>query len=69
VLCCDLVDISRNPIITIPIKKRISTEVLIYGKWELYIHKGPIKNDWRTSEREVDESGHQMPKIGGNKNQ
>jgi len=50
------------------IKKRISIELFINRKQELYTHKGWIKEVDRISEREVMQIGSNV-KIGGNENQ
>jgi len=63
-LCRD----EQNPIMTFPIKKRISTDLFIDRKHELYIHKGRIKEIDRTSGRGATEIGSDA-KILVNKNQ
>jgi len=40
VRCCGLVEISENPVMTFPIKKRINAERYIDERAELYIQKG-----------------------------
>jgi len=52
---------------TFPIKKRIN-KLFINGKYELYVHKGRIKEVDRTSKTKVMEIGSDA-KTGGNENQ
>jgi len=53
---------SKNPIMTFPIKKTISTELFIDRKHVLFINKGQINGIDPTSGREVKKLA-QMPKI------
>jgi len=48
---------SKNQIMTFPIKKRISAVLFIDRKHELYVHQGRIKKIDRTSGREATEIG------------
>jgi len=43
-MCRNLRKILANPIMTFPIKKIINTELFIDRKYELYMHKGWVKN-------------------------
>jgi len=69
VRCCDLAEMSGNPIMRFPYQEIINTELFIDGKQKLYIHsKGRITEVDRTSGIEATEIDSDA-KIGGNETQ
>jgi len=56
--------LNKNPVMTIPIKKRINTEPFIDGRAELYIQNG--KPNFLANLKKVNVGAR--PTLGGNEN-